>query len=137
MDLKAKALLLPYLLCKRWLNKVQALYIGALSRFEFQLGHSNLIAAFDQKWSLTHGFYFSKAYFSSTRSVYDWEVKIRFWSLDKNCIVVWMPKLKLKSWIDSVLYVSRYENVWYVEVFEYELTAQQGQNVHQVALEFF
>ena len=53
MDLKAKALLLPYLLCKRWLNKVQALYIGALSRFEFQLGHSNLIAAFDQKWNLT------------------------------------------------------------------------------------
>ena len=137
MDLKAKALLLPYLLCKRWLNKVQALYIGALSRFEFQLWHSNLIAAFDQKWNLTRGFYFSKAYFSRTRSVYDWEVKIRFLSVDKNCIVVWMPKLKLKSWIDSVLYVSRYENVWYVEVFEYELTAQQGQNVHQVALEFF
>ena len=109
----------------------------AAIRFEFQLGHLNFIAAFDQKWNLTRGFYFSKPYFSSTRSVYDWEVKIRFWSVDKNCIVVWMPKLKLKSWIDSVLYVSRYENVWYVEVFEYELTAQQGQNRHQVALEFF
>jgi hypothetical protein len=48
-----------------------------------------------------------------------------------------MPDLKLKSWIASVLYVSRYENVWYVEVFQYELTAQQGQNVHQVALDFF
>ena len=134
MDLKAKALLLPYLLCKRWLNKVQPLYIGALSRFEFQLWHSNLIAAFDQKWIITYPMVFFPKLTFQKLDLFMIE-KLRFcW---QNCIVVWMPKLKFKSWIDSVLYVSRYENVWYVEVFEYELTAQQGQNVHQVALEFF